>query len=458
MAAAFAGALPEATRNGSVWAIGYLIGVGYLVLRSRRPWRRERDFLVFLGLAALGPRLAWAVGVEAPLLVDFSDYWHMAYQWVYEGDLTSWRRLHWPWGYPAWLSGLMWLFGPSLLVPRVANSLIGAATTLLVYGVAAQLLGRREARAAGMLYALWPGLIAWTSILCSEIPHSLCFVGGLWCLLRGRAEGERGGWSVAGGVLLAAAEIIRPVSLLLLVPFLAWSWFRNGQRPVSSRRPIRQSVRVLAAYGAVLGVFLAGKSLVVGYPCFSTSETMGLNLTCGLNPALQGRWNLADATLAWNAGSPREGNRRCLQVGVSRLQALTASPWRLADLVRRKFPIMWSRDAEGLRWTLRNRGTAAPVDQWMLRHGHAVRGAIDRFHAAMLLLAAVGFWRARHGRQLLLPAALLLTFMLAHTILEVQGRYMFPAKPFIAMAAAAAFVKRGVLDKDGSETAGDWRS
>jgi hypothetical protein len=180
---------------------------------------------------------------------------------------------------------------------------------------------------------------------------------------------------------------------------------------------------------------------------------MGLNLACGLNTASQGRWNSADSTLEWNEGTPRAGNRRCLQLGMSRLRALAATPWQMVELVRRKYPTMWSRDTGGLDWTLGGTGAAPPAHPWLHAQKWRVRGAIDLFHAVILLLAMVGFWRAGRSPALDLPAAILLTFVLAHTIIEVQNRYMFPVKPFIAMAAAAALVKWRVPGGDDLEKA-----
>ncbi len=68
-------------------------------------------------------------------------------------------------GYPFFLTGLYWLFGPHLTVAEVANAVLGAATVGVVYLLALRLFDNISARIAAFLLAVFPGQILFASVV-----------------------------------------------------------------------------------------------------------------------------------------------------------------------------------------------------------------------------------------------------------------------------------------------------
>lgn len=448
--AAFAASLPACwgLRGGWLPVVAYCLLVFGLVSASVQVPARPRGYLWLLGAAALAVRLAWiAAAAHAPLAADdYLAYRQCSLEVVHHG-LGEAGRWIWPWGYILFLAELARLFGPTLWAPWLANALLGTGTVLLVYAIARRLLPERTARCAAGVYAFWPGVIAWHSLLCTDIPHLTLFLAALFCLLRGGGidpENRDARWLCGGGVLAALAEFVRPVSPLLLLPFLVYAFLRRGVE-VSPGARVRRWGRVAlpvgAAYLVVLGGLLAFKSAASGYPTLSASYTYGLNLPYGLNWETGGMWSQEDEDAVLDNAGPRATVRRGLALAGKRLAEMSGrNAWKLPVLAARKFPEAWSLERTQIDANQAGIPEAERPGHWLFVYELPLFALVQLFHSALLALAAVGFWRARRAPGMALLAGVLLAFGLAHTVLEVQDRYHFWAQAFFSVAAAAAFL------------------
>ncbi|HYK90541.1 MAG TPA: glycosyltransferase family 39 protein [Acidobacteriota bacterium] len=445
--AAFIGALPVCLDMlpDAIPAMIYIgIAAAMTILLTRLP-DRKAYFCVILILIALGLRLVWSLNAPAPTPDDDYGYYREVQLACLQGD---WAQLIWtffPWGYFIYLYALGWLFGSAPQVPIVANAIIGTATTLLIYVTASRLIGERSARPAAVIYAVWPGVIYWTGVYCSEIPHLFFLLAALLCLLIGSdAEWRRGSWLAAGGLLAALAEFIRPVSLLLLLPFALYAG--TGQRlkletvrGTGSRAVWRGIALALGVYIVCLAALLAAKSLAAGYSNFSASYTLGINLANGLNWESKGAFNLDDYRI-WDAADPREVNRRAMRLARQHLNSLLEGGWwKIPALAGVKFKRMWSIEGCGYDANLIGLTEDQKQHHWLSRYGDQLLAAGQQFHALVLGLAAIGFLRGRRSGELAFLGCILSAFVLLHTVIEVDDRYHFAAQSLLAIAAAVAF-------------------
>lgn len=461
--AAFCTALPYSWDVREDWFVPvlYALGVlGFTLLTLHRP-RSTVAFCAILFGVAVALRLGWIASVDIHPESDFLAYRNIALEWVLHGRLKELRLTCWPWGYPAWLSLLMWLFGTSVRVPQLANALLGGVSVVLVYALGRRLLSERAARIGACLYAFWPGVILWTSILCSEIPHQVLYLSALLCLLQGWEHlrqspiaprmGSREWlllastrWLLSGGALAALAEFFRPLSILVLGPFLLWAWAQHAgvdarRHPVQARR--LAWVPTALAYTCVLGLLLTAKSEVLGRVCLAPSYTQGLNLAYGTNVEAGGAWNREDADYLCVSPDPRVVNDRGIKLGLRRLAGIThPGGWHLLTLFASKFPHVWSTEESCYYYNCDGVPEAVRDDYWLTARGDEVLALTQGCYALMLGLAAVGFWRGRRNPRLALLGGILAAFTLLHAVSEAQDRYHFPVQGFLAVAAAAAFV------------------
>ncbi len=435
-------------------ALAYAAVAGVVVYALTIRPHRAGSYCFVLLLIALALRSAWAIHASFPPLGDDYEHYRSVSLDLLQGQWDELLQTFWPWGYFIYLAGLARLFGPSLVVPVAANVVAGAATTLLVYALARHFFEEKTARLAGGIYALWPGVFFWTGVLCTEIPHLVLFLSALLCLLAAlQAKTRNPAWAFAGGLLAALAEFFRPLSILLLVPYVLYACGRGGELSTSWKsrwqRARRGAALAFGAYVTCLVVLLTAESLASGRLNLTTSQTMGMNLAFGLNWESHGMYNDADAQFL-SAEDPSEVNRRGFRLAWERLKSMSGSHWwRLPALAAIKFPENWSLEAAALDATSAALPEELKKGHWLSRFENDLLAVAQFFHAIVLGFAAVGLWRNRRAAGLALPAGILLAFVLLHTVFEVDCRYHFCAQSLLAAAAAGAFVRRNKLADQG---------
>lgn len=97
----------------------------------------------------------------------------------------------WPPGYPATLAVVYAATGDSLWAARMLNIVLGAATAGLVYLIARRLFGRPAAIAAGVVIALLPSHVLFTSVILTETYYGFLLTGLLAAFIYLLLERER---------------------------------------------------------------------------------------------------------------------------------------------------------------------------------------------------------------------------------------------------------------------------
>jgi hypothetical protein len=243
---------------------------------------RPRDLLV-VAAVALALRLAvvaWAaprVGLTGdatlyePLALRLAS--GLGYTWAWPGGEVTYVA-HYPVGYPA-LVAVAYALGVGRTGAMVLNALFGAGAAVGACALAGRASSRRGL-VAGLLVGVHPGLVFYTPALMTETVAGALLVGAACVAGSRRADGRAGG-SVAVGIVLGAATLVRPASLLFAPLFGAW--------------PGRASPR-RAALGAALATAFA---LSVCAPW--TARNCERMHRCAL-VSLNGGWNLLIGTYA----------------------------------------------------------------------------------------------------------------------------------------------------------------
>ena len=181
-----------------------------------------RGWGIALFAAAAAMRLGYAsLGVEVPAQ-DTPDYDEIAANLLAgEGfvardnwfgyDMRSWRAPL----YPGFLAAVYGLFGFSHVPVKIAQSLLGAATAVLVYAIA-RAVRPQAALVAGAAASLHLPLVAGASEVMTETLFTFLLVLALYLSISTRPTPRDGGPRLMTvGVAIGLAALTRPVALLL---------------------------------------------------------------------------------------------------------------------------------------------------------------------------------------------------------------------------------------------------
>ena len=259
----------------------------------------------------------------------------------------------WPVGYPALLSGALWLFGPSLLGPMIVNLLASAAVLALVLWFARTLgAGEPAARLAALLYALYPAHIVYAGQPAAETASTAITMAATALMIAGR---RRPTLLVAAGLMFGAAALMRAQMLFFpagLAVAIAIVW--PGGR---IRDTVRAALIVHLAMALVVMPWTVRNQRLLG-ATVPISTNGGIALFYGANDRATGDWYAWERTPVWDSVSPIPYRLRVeRQVDLDRHFKATARRW-IAEhplawtaLGVRKALLVWHKDSDAF-WSI----------------------------------------------------------------------------------------------------------
>ena len=161
--------------------------------------------------------------------------------------------------YPAFVGGVIGLFGEELRVLVLVQHLLGTLTALAAFALGRLVFGTAVGLLAGVLTALSGPLLIMEHYLMSETLFAVLQLGALLAYLVGARSGRLGPFIVAG-LLLGLAALTRPIAQLTLVILLA------GLVVLLPRwRPaLRAGAAMLAVFAVTVLPWMARNALVQG--------------------------------------------------------------------------------------------------------------------------------------------------------------------------------------------------
>lgn len=402
-----------------------------------------------MGLAGL-IRLAWVATIHAVPVSDYLFYYQTGaslaagHGYTILGHPTAF----FPVGYPAFLAGLFTLFGTSLAVFKAANVVLWMLTAGLAYGLGVQLGGRRVGLIGGLLVALYPDYVIYSSLAASENLFIPLLLAALYVLAGGVRWRPSLCRAVLAGVFFGLAILVR--STALLVPLLAALVIWLGWR---SRRGALVGLCVIAAAACVVAPWVIRNAVVMGDATVSTNG--GYTLLIGLNPRASGGVRVRGGTPPWPIGTVRSETSSDTTDTASALHFIVHDPGRLVGLVPAKLAALFAPDNAALAANrLRtvgpirayHAGRVLPVYRVRhmsaleasvlnhLRRSHAVLAVI---HYAYLVLGAAGLVLGLGlRRRVALWAAIVIGFWILFNGILIHGqpRFLLSVSPLLAPA------------------------
>ena len=365
-------------------------------------------------------RLAWALIVPVEPVSDSSMYHTFAREiaagrgYRFPNDNLT---VYWPAG-PAALYGLLYsIFGPSGWVVAAINIVMGTATVGLIGVLGFRTFGEKAGLLAGLLAAIWPLWIQFSTVLSSELPFVLLICGAL--VVYGTHRIPDAIRVIVYTALLVAAAFMRPtaIPLILILPALRFIYTR------SFKQTALDLVLAIVVAGALFTPWALRNQAVFGSPVL-VSANFGANLWMGNNPdSIGGYMPLPDKKF-------RNEVVRDEYFKDKAFSFIKDNPKQYIMLCIQRIQHSFSRETIGVAWnkldfsprivTIIKAGSSG---YWLLVFALAIAGAI-RF-----------VWS--NPIRIFEPMILISGLFMAVAVLVVgQDRYHMPLMPFVAIFAA----------------------
>ena len=340
--------------------------------------------------------------------------------------------------YPFFLALLARLFGQGLGTVRLAQSLVGTGSVVLLFFLTRRTLGRRAAVVAALLAALYTPLVFFEGEIL-EITLVIALVTSM-LLVIARADGApRPAVAASAGALLGLASLGKP-NLLLFAPAGALFIFLRTAGRLRSRA-LPAAAFFVAAGLAILPVTL--HNLRVSGDLIPVSSNGGINLYIGNHPGAPGVFAVPtemrlDLMTASAEAAERAVGRRLSAGEVSDYWAgkafayMRAAPGPWLRLMARKLALFWNHYEIPNHYHFYFVRGFAPV----LRIPLSTFGVV-----APLGLVGLGIAVARRRRSVWILVAFGLTFMASVVPFFITARYRLAIVPVLLAGAGYAIVE-----------------
>lgn len=301
-------------------------------------------------------RIANGLGYSEDVLIDGTLVWK---PWC-----------HYPVGYSGFLGVIYKAFGSSIVVAPLANAIIGALTVVLIHRLARHMLGPWRSRAAGVLCALHPGLILYTSVVMTEGLAAFTVALAGWLAFTWN-QSRRG--AVVSGMALGLAALVRPTALLAL-PLLGFV-FRGSWR----RRAFAVGLASLMALVTLAPWTLRNCRVMDGCALISTNG--GWNLAIGALTET-GRFTALRAEDGCRLVTGQVQQDRCW--GAVGRQRIAEDPLHWLSLMPDKLAHTYNHESFAVGYL-----AEADPTRWPEARKNAWRSALTVFHHLLMLAATL---------------------------------------------------------------------
>lgn len=343
--------------------------------------------------------------------------------------------------YPYFVGGVYAVFGPDLLILRVCQAVIGAASCALLGMAGVRLFSKPVGAIAGFGLALYAPAIFFDGLIQKSVLDMFFVCLSLWLAAKVISKSATPATWIGLGLAMGGLALTRENALVLIAVILVFAVWPHGADRIA--RIPKSAVWFLAGLALVL-LPVAARNYAVGGGFYLTTSQFGSNLYIGNNPRADGTY----ASIRFGRGAPEFERIDATEVaeeavGHSLTPAEVSRYWtgRVTDYIRSQ-PADWLELMARKVLLLLNADEMLDTESqesyaewsWPL----AIGGWIGHFGVLVPLAIAGVFvtWPLR--RHLWLLHALTLAYAASVVVFYVFARYRYPLVPFLLLFSAAA--------------------
>ncbi len=388
--------------------------------------KRYQPYLSILGLA-LFLRSIWAIAVPVMPLSDSHAYDVFA-QNLASGNGYGWKAgdptAYWPPGTSVLYSLFYQVFGHYYWPIVVFNIGLGIAIIALTMYLARLWFNDRVGILTGLILAIWPSQIQFTTVLASELIFNtlILIVLVLWFNEQINFQWK----TILVGGTIAAASYVKTQALLLPFFLLFWSWKKQGKllKQVSALLVMFTLIAVLIAPWTIRNTRVFGQMVAI-------STNGGTNLWMGNNPDSKGRYMKLPPEVKGMNEAQRNDYLKSLAV-----KHIQENPLLFIKRCFTRLIDTHKGESIGISWN--QEGLTQRYGKWIILPLKLVNLI---YWLAVLALALIGivYLVKQYGwyTTIIHPTVVLWAYFAAiHMVIVAQDRYHFPSIPMIAILSA----------------------
>lgn len=422
-------------------AISCLIFV--ILLQRQAFYRNNYLYFSILSLLVVVPRAIWIRYVDTAPVSDFflyQNYAANASRGIFDIYDKTYQVFPFKFGYPLTISLFYKLFGTTdTTVIKILNIVLSLALALIVFWIGKNIFDENTGKLAGLIVALHPAQIMYTSVLASEHVFIVFFAlaaGFIVKAVKASKAKKQYAFLALSGVFLAPANFNRPVAIILLPVLFIWLLFSVYEDLSFIKRLLKTLPRFTAAllsYIIVFSILTMPVSKIIGQPIYKSSS--GFSMLLGTNYIYNGRHSAEDETILKEFNFNYDWVHK--EAYKRSLLRIVLNPQEFAYLVERKTVTQWANEDYGPIWSTTKFETDKLVSDYIIKYPYLLIFPNHFFYMTVLLFALMGVFLLNRNNKLILPSLLtFLGFYASSVFLEVQSRYHYPAMPALIILSS----------------------
>ena len=417
--------------------------IAVLILCSKFKQEKWTLWLTAIFIIAFSARLVFLKGWPITPLSDSAD----AYRFSAQLSAASVKRWHevfaanpyycevWPMHVPyvIFQTVCMRVLGDSLFSIQIVNVFFSSLTCVFAAMCAEGLSGSRRAGIlAGLLMAFNVTALFMSSFVVNQHIAACFFTASLYLIIKEPVKGRVLNY-VFSGILLAASQLMRPEMYIVVIAVLCMfvhgiiAKRASGKQEVSKQYLAGAAAKFLCFLAAFFAVMNLANAALLQLRWVDNSimdSKLLYKLMVGLNQETEGRFQDADYPLAADEEAVKAVLRERL-----------AGPAATAKLMIKKLCFQFS--SYNYWWLQADKGGAAR--QFVTRHMFEPLTQSYMFFTMLLFLAASVRAFQNTDRRLSLLYIILIGYLCAFALIEVQQRYSYITIPVVTVLASLFF-------------------
>ena len=332
----------------------------------------------------------------------------------------------------------MKLFNNSLFMIKFVNVIIVSLIPVVIYFSAKKLTSEKAARVTAILYAMYIGSIANTSVLTNQHLATLLFYIAILLLISNINRTFK--WILVG-VCIGLGNMIRPEGSIVILAILLFVVFKNIT-------DIKEVGKSLLEFGGILIIvvmvsqlfsFVFMNSGISKYP-LSNREPLW-KFSCGLNPNSKGTYNDEDLEYLYNAELSGVSRN---EAHMTLIRERLSNPSQLVITMAYKYVNMWALNDTSLQLSFTD-NVDKPIIYDMTIKLEKIQYII------IVVLYMIGIFKIIRNKEGFsnnhIYLIIFLGYLLVHLLIEVQPRYRYFALPILFIIASYSISEKKLKNK-----------
>lgn len=420
---------------------------------------RQLPVVLMLIIITLVPRLLWITCIKVTPLSDFNTY-HIFATAIAKGSFIGGSYIslfpHYI-GYPILLAPLYMLFGASADVATLLNIVLSCGISILIYSIGSRFFDRKCGLLGAFIWSLWPSQIFYTALVSTEIIFTFLMLLSIYFFII-TLDNRKKVFStfikfLLLGTLCSVSNVIRPIGLIVSIAICLYYLIF-----VTENLKIKNSTlsKIIFLASFCTGFLITSTSISIFTTNIINREVakypFGFNIYVGSNYSSNGAWNLEDSNTLTEIQktpdiTPQEIHNELLELSWERVT--NRSLLENIKFIYNKHSMIWPVDYESLVYI-----KAGLIQQYTKFDFYKFESLLIKwsnfYYHTILLLCAFGgiimLFRKIQGLPLFL-VIILLGIIFLHIIVEVAGRYHFPAISIFSLLAGYGLSSLGDFKK-----------